>query len=111
MDDDEFLDRLYQAWAKTTDAGQAAWAASEDEGLGVWEVWSVEGQDQKSPIVSFANQADAEFIAVVHSGLPALIRRFREALDEAERLDIEKDALTGQLADTELALENSKGLH
>ncbi|QIS05894.1 hypothetical protein F5X71_29505 [Nocardia brasiliensis] len=108
MDDDEFLDRLYQAWSKTTDADQAAWAASEDEGLGVWEVWSVEGQDRRSPIVSFSRQADAEFIAVVHSGLPALIRRFREALDESERLDIEKDTLTGQLADTELALQNIK---
>lgn len=74
--------------------------------MGCWDLWWSQDDAQRKPVAAFLNQENAEFIAVIHSALPALIRRFRAALDEAERLDTEKDTLTGQLAEAELALQS-----
>lgn len=87
MDDQEFLDALYQLWAKTT--GET-WGAEELDGT-----WAIHARDESGSIgiADFLPEDDAKFIAFVHSVLPEIVRRLQDALDEADRLDAEKDEL------------------
>jgi hypothetical protein len=102
----EFLDILHQHWARTSGAEKCFWMP--EEGAVVadveWDLYAVDENQEKKHLGLFWNEADADFITAVHGALPDLIRRLHIAIDEADRLDEEKDGVMREYAD--LALEN-----
>lgn len=90
MDIREFLDELYQLWAKTTGAENMYWMPEDNELHGL-DIWAVNEEQVKSPVAAFVSDADSAFITAIHGALPDLVRRTHEALDEADRLDEQRD--------------------
>lgn len=90
MDIREFLDELYQLWAKTTGAENQYWMPEESDIHGQ-DIWAVNEEQAKSPVASFMSDADASFVTAIHGALPDLVRRTHEALDESDRLDEQRD--------------------
>ncbi|SUE29563.1 Uncharacterised protein [Nocardia farcinica] len=91
MDDQEFFDQLYQLWSKTNSVGEGYWSAREDESFpGCYEVVSDVGYGTRF-IASFMTEDVADFLAVVHTALPDIVRRFNEMADEADRFLTERD--------------------
>lgn len=95
MDDRDFFDLLFQQFAKTTQAETAFWMPERnddaDEKNYLWDIFAV-GQDEKKRFVGgFQTEVDADFITAVHGCFPDLVRRLHAALDEADRLDVERD--------------------
>ncbi|SLG47299.1 hypothetical protein [Mycobacteroides abscessus] len=98
MDIREFLDELYSLWAKTTGAEDHYWMSrTEHEFQGVGMLFGIRavGTEQDELVVAdtsgFDNEADVDFITAIHGALPDLVRRTHEALDEADRLDLQRD--------------------
>lgn len=118
MDDEEFLDLLYQQWSKTTGADTTFWMTEEtekvftgewfnpDEGKPYWAIFAVNQDEEKSLVGMAVKEVDADFIAAVHGCLPDLVRRMHQALDEAERFDCNRDERECRIA--ELELENQE---
>jgi hypothetical protein len=101
MTDDEFFDTLLQLWAKTTGADDTYWDY-EDTGETGFDIHSC-GQDEERKFVGYCDsETDADFVTAIHGCLPDLIRRLYQAIDEAERLDIEMDVCQNRLAAAEL---------
>lgn len=100
MDDREFFDHLLEIWSKTTDAEDRFWGYEEtlEEQFDLF----AHSHDDKRFVGYVESEADADFITAVHGCFPDLIRRIHIALDEADRLDEEMDAVQGQLMELEL---------
>lgn len=109
MEDREFLDELYSQWAKTTGAEDKFWMPEECYEGGM-NLFAVDKDQHKHTLGWVANEEDADFIAGVHGCVADLIRRLHTALDEADRLDIEKDELIGRIADLELEAIDHRGI-
>lgn len=112
MEDREFFDLLYQQFTKTTGAENKFYMPEEDTahfvggGAGTWIVWAVDKEHSKEFVASFDKEVDADFFAGVHGCIADLIRRLHTAIDEADRLDIERDEAQQDLA--AVALENEE---
>lgn len=96
MDDRDFMSMMYQGFTKTTNAETAYWGYEPDEDSGgntFYSLFYVDGSepDEKRYIGTLEYEADAAFITAVHGCFPDLHRRWLEALEEADRLDLEKD--------------------
>lgn len=121
IEDRDFVDLLYQQWAKTTGAEDTYWMPEDDTdyytdgGPGTWNVWAVlapdderrkdiDAVDGKKFVANFAHEADADFTTAIHGCFGDLVRRIHDALDEADRLDTELDERENEIA--QLAREN-----
>ncbi|GAB4584454.1 hypothetical protein [Nocardia sp. IFM 10818] len=109
MDDQEFFDELYQLWAQCS--GTGFWFAKENDLIGghcvmLDDVTPAEAPRPGLEVASFARQEDATFIATIYTALPDILRRAMAALDEAERLDIERDQVVSELR--EVTAENER---
>lgn len=113
IEDKEFFDHLYQQWSKTTGAEDTFWMSEEQEVLYpgmfeaqpvlMWAVLAVDSEQNKTPVAMCHNEADADFAAAIHGCLADLTRRLHDAVDEADRLDRERDDLLNEMV--EMALE------
>lgn len=108
MDIREFLDELYQLWAKTTGAENQYWMP-EDSDIHGQDIWAVNEEQAKSPVASFMSDADASFVTAIHGALPDLVRRTHEALDEADRLDEQRDEQEIRIAGLEETINELNG--
>lgn len=94
MEDREFFDHLYQIWTKTTGAADKFWMPEEyTDHSGRWRIYAVDEEQNKTLVAEGLTEADADYLTAVHGCTGDLIRRLGAALDEADRLDYEKDAL------------------
>jgi len=106
MDDLDFFDTLYQGWSKTTWAENAYWMPEESEDFpGLWDIVAVNEKEERKPIAAFLSEEDAAFITALHGCMADLVRRLHQAVDEAERFEIEKDNVISEMA--QLAVENN----
>jgi chromosome segregation ATPase len=102
MNDDDFFDLLYQQFTKTTGAESRYWMPEPfDESSGRNRIYAVAEDQSRKLIASGLKTEDADFITAIHGCLPDLIRKLQDSLDEAGRLDREKDELIGQVAELE----------
>lgn len=90
IDDKDFFDTLYTQFTKTTDAADRYWMPEEVEGHG-YTIWTVGEGGGRTEIGAFLFEADADFVTAVHGCFPDLVRRLHAALDEADRLDVDRD--------------------
>lgn len=100
MEDNDFLDHIYQLWSKTTLAENGYWMPTEHE-LGTdrrFSIDAVESEDSSVRVAAGLSEADVDFITAVHGCFPDLIRRLRMAMDEAENLDLRVDDQEGVIA-------------
>lgn len=105
IDDKSFFDLLFSQFAKTTQAETAFWM-SEEDATGEWVIWAV-SQDQSQTMVAHGmSEPDADFIAAIAGCFPDLVRRLHAALDEADRLDVERDEREREIG--RLTLENQE---
>lgn len=109
MDIREFLDELYQLWAKTTGAENMYWMP-EQQPDGMHEIWAVGEGDEKVQLSLLPCEDDANFITAIHGALPDLVRRTHEALDEADRLDEQRDDQEFRIAQLEADSDAMKAL-
>ncbi|WP_066904055.1 hypothetical protein [Mycolicibacterium houstonense] len=112
MDTEKFLDELYQGFAKTTGAEDRFWVVEPDEETTGVKVYAM-GQDGTKKFVGFfLTELDGDFAASLHGAVPDLVRVTRTALDDAERLSLDRDQQEGRIADLELeilGLKNALG--
>ncbi|ANU79461.1 hypothetical protein Gompeii16_43 [Mycobacterium phage Gompeii16] len=103
----DFLDKLYQVFSQTTGAEDRFWVVERDN-TGVSEVFAV-GQDESRWLIGgFLHEQDADFIASIHGALADMVRRSMEAIDDASRLELERDNLMGRVFDLELEIQGLK---
>ncbi|WP_078344670.1 hypothetical protein [Mycobacteroides chelonae] len=109
MDIEEFLDRFYQEFTKTTGAEKKFWKP-EQRDIGGWDfsVYAVDEDENRSLVAAEMSEEDADWICGIHGAFPEFVRRFREALDEASRLDEERDKQEGRIAELELEVGAAK---
>ncbi|QDM57777.1 hypothetical protein SEA_CARLYLE_43 [Mycobacterium phage Carlyle] len=108
MEFQEFCDRIYQVFSQTTGAEDRFWVVEKDDDFGVFEVFAVGQDESKTHIGAFANEADADFLASIHGALADMVRRSMEAIDDAARLELERDNLMGRVFDLELEIQGLK---
>ena len=60
-------------------------------------IWAVDKDQNRKRVAEGLKEADADFICGLHGCFPDLIRFTLKNLDEADRLDLEKDELTNEL--------------
>ncbi len=99
-DFEELLDRLYQAAAKTTGGDKQYWDYQEYGDT--FDVDAVGQDGERDNVAAFFSEADADFVTMVHAAIPELIRGTREALDEAERADRQRDERECRIAELEI---------
>ncbi|AHK12098.1 hypothetical protein SEA_STLSCUM_44 [Mycobacterium phage STLscum] len=111
MEFQDFLDKLYQVFSQTTGAEDRFWTVTkivhgDDE---LFEVYAV-GEDEDDPwfIGTFNSEVDADFTASIHGAIADLVRRSMEAVDDAARLELERDNLMGRVFDLELEIQGLK---
>lgn len=123
MDIREVIDELYQLWAKTTGAEKTYWMPKEqpddwlDDGVGGeyrepgegWDLWSLNEEQNQELLGNLLNEVDANFITAIHGALPDLVRRTHEALDEADRLDEQRDEQEIRIAGLEETIDELNG--
>jgi len=108
IEDAEFFDTLYQGWSKTYGAETMFWMPEKVE-IGndeMWEIYAVDEQQEKHFIGTLQGEDDAAWITALHGCFADLTRRLHQALDEAERFEIEKDQVISEML--EVALENNE---
>jgi hypothetical protein len=115
IEDREYFDVLYQGWSKTTGAEDMFWMPEEDEGHyaggpGTFNVYAVNEAEEKKFIASFEREEDSAFIVAAHGSISDLIRRLHMALDEADRLDVEKDEAICRVAQLELEADEFESI-
>lgn len=115
MDIREFIDELYQLWAKTTGAENMYWMPEEDVdryagGPNTYNIFAVGENETKHDIAFDFRENDANFITAIHGALPDLVRRTHEALDEADRLDEQRDDQEFRIAQLEADSDAMKAL-
>lgn len=103
IDDKDFFDTLYTQFTKTTDAADRYWMPEEVEGHG-YTIWAVGEGGSRTEIGAFLFEADADFVTAIHGCTPDLVRRLHAALDEADRLDVDRDEREQEIG--RLSLEN-----
>lgn len=116
MDIRDFIDELYSLWAKTTGAENQYWMPKTEhtfsDGEKIFGLYAV-GEDQSENIVAdtsgFHSEADVNFITAIHGALPDLVRRTHEALDEADRLDEQRDEQEVRIAGLEETIDELNG--
>ncbi|WP_078344854.1 hypothetical protein [Mycobacteroides chelonae] len=114
MDIREFLDELYQLYTKSTGAENMYWMPerNEDDDTNdnyTFDVYAV-GEDQKKMFVGgLRNEEDVDFVTAIHGALPDLVRRTHEALDEADRLDEQRDEQEIRIAGLEETIDELNG--
>lgn len=106
MDTQEFLDKLYQMWAQTTYAKDRYWDYQPDAEL--HQINAVGEDGNRIPVAWGLYDRDADWITAMHGCFPDLYRLINEALDEAARLDHERDARECRIAELELELKEVK---
>ena len=91
MDDEhEFFDILYQQWSKTTGADDTYWMP--EVLTGMYDITSVNPETQaRRTVATCLTEEDADFIAGIHGAVPDLIRRLHEAIDDAERANVDRE--------------------
>ena len=110
MEDRDFFDYLYQLWAKTTGAEDRYWMPVEDLNEHIpWQVFATGQDGAQKWIGSFHKDEDADFITAVHGCLPDLVRRLHMAVDEADRLDFDRDSQECRIAELEAEILELKG--
>ncbi len=110
MDTKEFLDVLYAGWSKTTGAENRYYVVELDpepyeEICPPWGVYAVAQDESREWVASFANEHDADWFASLHGAFADLVRQVHTSLDEAERLDVERDELVCRIAVLEMEAE------
>lgn len=110
METPEFLEMLYQGWSKTTGAADTYWQPIEHDHLPAENRhrFSVDAvsEDHAIRVAAGLTEEDAAFITALHGCFADLHRTVLEAVDEAERADIEKDDAINQLG--QLVIENDE---
>lgn len=102
-DFEDLLDRIYQVLSKTSYCENRSWDYGfEDEGRDPLNVYAVDDDGDFQFIGAFGCEADADFVSLAHATIPELVRGTREALDEAERADRQKDERECRIAELEL---------
>ena len=91
MDDREFFDMMYQGWSKTTGAEDMYWMPEPSIAPGVVHIYAVDKNKVKTLVATGVREEDAAFITAVHGCYADLTRRLHMAVDEADRLDRERD--------------------
>lgn len=114
MDIREFIDELYQLWAKTTGAENQYWMPANNgdpDDTDYWFIKSVgeEGEENAYVVADILNNRDVDFITAIHGALPDLVRRTHEALDEADRLDEQRDEQEIRIAGLEETIDELNG--
>lgn len=104
MEDREFFDLLYQEFTKTTDAETTYWMSERakdaaDNELPWFAIWAVSDDGHRQLVADGLSEADADFITAVHGCFQDLVRRLHDAVDEADRLDEERDNQEVRIAD------------
>jgi hypothetical protein len=96
----EFLDTVYVSWPRTTCVEAGYWEARK---VGdTFEVVAVTREQEEQVVATGLAEADANFIAQVHTALPEVIRQAHTALDEADRADADRDEREQRIAALEL---------
>jgi hypothetical protein len=111
MDDQEFGDLIYQHWSRTTGSDDRYWMPVEyEDKSGRFNIYAV-GQDETRKLVaSGLSDKDSDFITAIHGCLPDLVRRLGSAIDEADRLDVEKDEAICRVAQLELEADEFESI-
>lgn len=104
MDDLEFFDTLYQGWSKTTGAEDMYWEPELYQGQ-CHVIWAVDQDGNRKRVATGMTESDAAWITALHGCFADLTRRLHQAVDEAERFEIEKDNVICEMA--QLAEENN----
>lgn len=91
MDIREFLDEIYQMFCRTTGDEHMFWIVEHVEGSMTWNLYAANAEQEQILLATFYHEVDADFTAGLHGALPDLVRRTHEALDEADRLDEQRD--------------------
>ena len=91
MDIREFLDEIYQMFCRTTGDEHMFWIIEHVEGSMTWNLYAANAEQEQILLATFYHEVDADFTAGLHGALPDLVRRTHEALDEADRLDLQRD--------------------
>lgn len=96
----ELLDKLYQMWSQTTGSEDTYWDYQPgDDGFTLNSV----GKDGPQGVVAVCgSDEDADWITAVHGAFGDLMRRFHEALDEADRADESRDDREKRIAELEM---------
>lgn len=90
MDDRDAVDDLYRLWAATTGAHNSYWqVVAGEHRITAGGQWVAAG----------LSEADMAWVCAAHTAFPDLVRRLHEALDEADRLDRERDEREQLIAD------------
>lgn len=108
MDDRDFVDHLFQVWAKTPGAENTYWMPELYEDGGWWDLYAVGQDESRKRVASHLSEEAADFISAIHGCLPDLVRRLHMALDEADRADYDRDSRECRIAELELALDEEK---
>jgi len=98
LNDREFFDKLLALFTKTTEAEGSYWMPEESfDNTGRYFIWAVDKDQNRKRVAEGLKEADADFICGLHGCFPDLIRFTLKNLDEADRLDLEKDEITNEL--------------
>lgn len=106
MDDRDFIDNLYALYCATTGGEQTYWRPdTTDTGF---QVVAVDGDDNRTVVASGMAERDADWVCSVWGALPDLVRRLHAALDEADRVDADRDARECRIAELEVEVAQLK---
>jgi hypothetical protein len=108
MEFQEFCDRIYQVFSQTTGAEDRFWVVEKSAHGDVFDVFAVGQDESKEYVGNFPNEADADFTASIHGAIADMVRRSMEAIDDAARLELERDNLMGRVFDLELEIQGLK---
>lgn len=112
MDFREFLDELYQMLCRTTGDEHTFWAVDKveaEDGSITWNLYAANAEQEQTLLATFYYEVDVDFTASMHGALPDLVRRTHEALDEADRLDLQRDEREIRIAGLEETIDELRG--
>ncbi|OHT98298.1 hypothetical protein BKG71_19470 [Mycobacteroides chelonae] len=109
MDIREFLDEIYQMFCRTTGDEHMFWIVEHVEGSMTWNLYAANAEQEQILLATFYHEVDADFTAGLHGALPDLVRRTHEALDEADRLDEQRDEQEIRIAGLEETIDELHG--
>ncbi len=103
LTDAEFFTVLLDAWKTTTRAAESYWEPKRHGDT--FSVYAVGRDDSRTLVAVGLSEADAEWLCGVHGCMPEVVRRLRQAVDEADRLDRERDEREQLIADLSRQLD------
>lgn len=107
MESRDFFDKLYQMWARTTYAKDRYWDFQPDAAE-LHQINAVGEEGDSIPVAWGLYEGDADWITALHGCFPDLHRALNEALDEADRLDFERDKQEIRIAELEIEVADLK---